>query len=545
MSGAPVEVVGLTIRDAVGRTVVDGVSVEVPAGATLGVVGESGSGKTTLALSLLGVVRPGLRATAGAVMVDGLPVLTADRRALRRLRRRTVSYLGQDPAASLNPTMRVGRLVSELLIDRGPAAQAEVADRLSAVGLPADADFARRYPHQLSGGQQQRVALARSLANDPSVLVLDEPTTGLDVVIQELVLTELAAQRDRLGLTTIVISHDLAVVARLADEVIVIRAGAKVDQGEVLGLFSRPAHDYTAALVSAVPDPSRPADRPPRAGAGAGGPCLEVVELSASYQRARRGGAGRRPGGVPVVAGVSLRLDAGECLALVGPSGSGKTTIARCVAGLHRPDRGHVALRGTRLAADAARRSVAQRGRIQLVPQDPYGSLNPRRTVGAAIARPLRTLRHLSRAAAARATEDLLDRVRLRHDLAQRYPRELSGGERQRVAIARALAAGPELLVCDEVTSALDVSVQAGILQLLDDLRAQLGLTLLFITHDFGVVARIADRVAVLDGGRICEQGPGGEVLARPEHEATRRLLAACRSLDGELARRARSGTAS
>jgi peptide/nickel transport system ATP-binding protein len=550
VSGATVDVAGLTIRDMTGRPVIDDVSFHIPAGTNLGIVGESGSGKTTLALALLGVIRTGLHTTAGQATVDGLSVLRADQRALRRLRRHVVSYLGQDPAASLNPTMRVGPLVAELLDSKGSgkrAVRAAVAERLAAVGLPNDAEFARRYPHQLSGGQQQRVALARSLASDPSVLILDEPTTGLDVVIQELVLTELDAQRRRLGFTTVVISHDLSVVARMADQAAVMRAGVTVDAGDVVDLFSRPQHPYTAALVAACPDPRRTLTRPPPASrSSAPEPCLEVVDLHASHGGPRRPQLirGRRRvgqqgwGGVVAAAGVSLQVQEAECVALVGSSGSGKTTIARCIAGLHRRDDGQVRLRGHPLDADVARRSVDQRGRIQLIPQEPYGSLNPRRKVGTAITRPLHTVRGLDRDTAAREVTALLKRVALRPELADRYPRELSGGERQRVAIARALATHPEALICDEITSALDTSVQAEILDLLDDLRAQLGLALLFITHDLGVVARIASRVLVLDHGTICEQGAVAQVLSHPVHDTTRRLVAACRSLDSELAQR-------
>jgi ABC-type glutathione transport system ATPase component len=366
------------------------------------------------------VIRRGLHATAGQASVNGLPVLGADRRALLRLRQHVVSYLGQDPATSLNPSMRVGRIVTGLLDGPTPG---KLAQRLAAVGLPSDVAFARRYPHQLSGGQQQRLALARALATDPALLILDEPTTGLDVIIQELVLTELAAQRQRLGFTTVVISHDLAVIARLAEHTIVMRAGLTVDRGEVIDLFSRPQHEYTATLVAASPDPRRALMGPSRLfSAAAPESRLDVVDLYASHGGPRRG--------VFAAAGVTLWIHAAECVALVGSSGSGKTTIARCIAGLHRPGSGQVRLHGVPLAADVTRR----------------------------------------------------------------YPDELSGGERQRVAIARALATRPEVLTCDEITSALDTSVQAGILDLLTGLRDQLGLALLLITHDLGVVARVADR---------------------------------------------------
>lgn len=295
MTGAAVDVRDLTICDTTGRAVVAGVSFQVAAGGTLGIVGESGSGKTTLALAVLGIVRPGLHRTAGQVLVDGRSVSTADARTLQHLRRRVISYLGQDPATSLEPTMRIHSIVSEVIAarrsggrSRGRSTDQAVPDRLRAVGLPGDDEFCRRYPHQLSGGQQQRVALARSLASDPSILILDEPTTGLDVVIQELILTELATQRHRLGFTTLVISHDLAVVARLADSVIVMQTASAVDAGSVVDLFSRPTNAYTATLVEACPDPSSLPARRPAVSPGVGTePRLEVVDLVAGYQSRR------------------------------------------------------------------------------------------------------------------------------------------------------------------------------------------------------------------------------------------------------------------
>lgn len=547
MTGAAIGVEGLTIRDATGRPVVDKVSFDVPAGSSLGIVGESGSGKTTLALAVLGIVRPGLRLTDGRVSLDGESVTTADRRTLQHLRRRVISYLGQDPATGLEPTMRVRSIVAETLAERrffDRAVVGNVANRLSAVGLPDSQEFLRRFPHQLSGGQQQRIALARSLASDPAVLILDEPTTGLDVIIQELILTELAGQRRRLGFTTLVISHDLAVVARMADSAIVMREGCAVDRGDVVDLFARPYHAYTATLVAACPDPCaiRSHFVPSQARSDAR-PRLEAIDLVATHQprpsMRRRRLPDRRPAGVVMAAaGVSLEVFNGECVALVGSSGSGKTTIARTLTGLHRRQSGQVLLDGRPLDADVTRRTVEQRGRIQLIPQDPYGSLNPRRTVGATISRPLQTLSGHDAADVSSEVAGLLARVRLAPELARRYPRELSGGERQRVAIARALAARPEVLICDEITSALDTSVQASILDLIGELRSQLGLAVLVITHDFGVVARLVDRIIVLDHGTICEQGPVVDVLSRPVHPTTRQLLAACRSLRVELEQR-------
>ncbi|MGH3697001.1 MAG: ABC transporter ATP-binding protein [Pseudonocardiaceae bacterium] len=445
-----------------------------------------------------------------------------------------IAYLGQDPAGALTPSMRIGAQITERLTVRRPRRSdhdAQLGQRLGAVGLGGERAFQRRYPGQLSGGQQQRVALARALACDPRVLVLDEPTTGLDVVTQDLVLAEIARQRARLGLALVVISHDLAVVARLADVVLVLQDGVCVERGDLVDLLSAPAHRHTAALVATCPDAKQP--RPARSAQRRGGaPLLEVTDLSAAY----RG----RGGGIVAADQVNLTVRAGECTALVGASGSGKTTLARCIAGLHLAEQGTIALAGDAVARDVRRRTVDQRRRIQLIPQDPLGSLNPRWRAGQSVARPLRVLHGADAATARRRVAELLERVRLAPGLADRYPSQLSGGQRQRVAIARALAAGPELLLCDEITSALDTSVQATVLDLLDELRRDLGLGLLFVTHDLGVVARVADRVVVLDHGRICEQAATADLLAHPEHPKTRELLNASPSLSAELtARRA------
>jgi peptide/nickel transport system ATP-binding protein len=521
-----IDVGDLTVRDRAGHAVVKDLSLVVPNGEALGIVGESGSGKTTAALAILGAIRPGLRLATGTVLVDGEPIFDLSERRRRALRRETLSYLGQDPAASLNPTMRIGAQLADPCTQRPSPEQ--ILDRLKAVGLPADPALVRRFPHELSGGQQQRVALARALANDPRIVILDEPTTGLDVVTQDLVLSELARQRAQRGFALVVISHDLAVVARLADRLLVMRSGSVVDEGDCDELLARPSHPYTATLVAACPDLARA--RPRRdARAASGPPPIEVSGLGAGHPS--------RGGGPAIVAAddVSFSVLAGECLALVGASGSGKTTIARCLVGLHRSEAGVVRIAGAPAADQASRRPLAQRRAVQLVPQDPLDSLNPRRKAGASIQRPLRLLRGLGTAEAVAEVVRLLELVRLSPELADRHPRALSGGERQRVAIARALAAQPEVLVCDEITSALDVSVQEDVLAVLDDLRLKLGLAVVFISHDLGVVARVADRVLVLDQGVVREQGPLSMVLAKPSHETTKALVTASPSLAAVL----------
>ena len=570
--------------------VVEDVSFEVLAGEVLGLVGESGSGKTTVAQALLGYTRPGLRLVSGSVAVRGEELVGRSEPELRRLRGRLVSYVPQDPATALNPSIRVGNHVREVLkahgIERGVDERVEAV--LQRVHLPAERAFQRRFPHQLSGGQQQRLAIALALVCDPPLVVLDEPTTGLDVVTQARILSEIARLQRESDVALVYVSHDLAVVSSIADRVAVMYAGRIVEEGPTQAIVSTPRHPYSAGLISSVPDHVEPrrlvgipgvavgvADRPP--GCAFAGRCslridrceeampplvaigerhlvrclrweatllpeilrreddgltaelepplLAVEGLSASH-RTRRG---------TVVAAeeIGFSVEAGSCVALVGESGSGKTTIARCIVGLHAPTDGRILLEGKPLARHAGQRAREERRAIQIVFQNPYDSLNPRRTVEDAISWPMRSLRGLGARAARPEVARMLERVRLPASLARRYPGELSGGERQRVAIARALAASPKLLVCDEVTSALDVSIQAAVLDLLAELRRELQVSLLFISHDLGVVASVADRVLVLENGLICEEGEVRAVLSAPRSAYTARLVEAAPSIAG------------
>jgi peptide/nickel transport system ATP-binding protein len=585
------EVRDLRVELESGAPIVRDLSLDLRAGEVLGLVGESGSGKTTTALALLGYARPGVRVVSGHLTVAGEPVPKGDESVARRFRGRLVAYVPQDPGNALNPALRVGSAIQDMLdAHRGDVVERSVGAALEAVELPSTTEFARRYPHQLSGGQQQRVTIAMALVCEPPLVVLDEPTTGLDVITQARVIDELRRLRAERDLAMVYVSHDLSVVAQIADRIAVMYAGSIVEEGPAAELLRRPRHPYTRGLVESIPDHVRPralrsmpgvpleageehigcafaprcpqrrerctAETPalervagssgvrcfewrstppislhePRAAASSrtAGPLLEIDDLVASY-------TGRHET-VIAADGVSFALVAGGCTALVGESGSGKTTIARCVAGLHAPAAGRILLQGAPLAGLARKRNLEQRRRIQIVFQNPYDSLNPRHRVGDAIARPARLLRGLSRGEAAEEVRGLLDRVRLPARLVDRYPGELSGGERQRVAIARALAARPDVVVCDEVTSALDVSVQAAVLELLDQLRRELGVALLFITHDLGVVATVADDVIVLERGAVCEAGPVARVLGEPEAEYTRRLLAAAPSLSSAAA---------
>ena len=576
---------GLRLELASGEPVVEDVSFRVGAGEVLGLVGESGSGKTTTALALLGYTRPGVRISRGTIEVGGKRLSSLGEAAVRRYRGRLISYVPQDPAASLNPSVRVGDQVAAML-ERSPEVGRRVAETLELVQLPSSRDFQRRFPHQLSGGQQQRVAIAAALVCRPSVVLMDEPTTALDVVTQARLLAQVRRLQRELGLAIVYVSHDLAVVASIADRIAVMYAGRVIEEGPAASVLSEPRHPYSLGLLSSIPDPGEPrllrsipgvavgvGDRPsgcafaPRCAQRlpaceeampplerlAGDRLVRCPEWrrTPGLQPELRAPAGARPnvaaallavedlraehlgrGSCLIAASqVSFALARSECVASVGESGSGKTTIARCVAGLHAPARGRLLLEGAPLAPLAAARTREARRRIQIVFQNPYDSLNPRHRVGDSVARPARVLRGLSRREAEAEVAALLERVRLPARLAQRFPGELSGGERQRVAIARALAAKPDLVVCDEITSALDVSVQAAVLELLAELRAELGLALLLITHDLGVVASVADRVLVLEGGVVCEQGPVLQLLSHPEHEYTQRLVAAAPTL--------------
>jgi peptide/nickel transport system ATP-binding protein len=580
--GAVLRTEGLRVETTAGLPIVDDLSLSLEPGKILAVVGESGSGKTTAALAILGYARRGARISDGHVTVAGEALLGRSASELRRLRGRLISYVPQDPATSLNPSMRIGDQIGAVLRAHLPDQLSEqrVAAALEQVGLPGDREFRRRFPHQLSGGQQQRVAIAVALVCSPAVIVLDEPTTALDVVTQSRILDEIRRLRDKLGVAMVYVSHDLAVVASIADRIGVFYAGRLVELGPARELLRDAKHPYTRALLAAVPEHIEPRQLRGIPGAAPGlaerqagcafaprcplatersrreRPALEEVaegHLVACHEVARSGALATelpppvhrtgarsvpslqvrglhatypsRQGPVQVCHDISFEIPAGTSLAVVGESGSGKTTLARCIAGLHPRSGGDVLLAGAPLAPTAARRSGDQRRRVQMVFQNPYASLNPAHRVGDSVVRSAVVLRHLDRARAEREARRLLDLVRLPARTFERYPGELSGGERQRVAIARALVAEPELLICDEITSALDVSVQAAVIELLESLREELRLSLLFISHDLAVVATVADSVVVLERGVVRERGEVATVLSSPSDAYTRRLL--------------------
>ncbi len=518
--GTVVRVADLAISYAAGRTdvpVVRGVSFEIRAGRALGLVGESGSGKSTVARTLLAHLRRGSRIVGGAVEVAGDDVFALSPAATRELRGGTAAVVAQNAGQALTPSMRVGRQLREALESHGlPSEDERVEELIRLVRLPDPATIVRRYPHQLSGGQQQRIAIAMAVAARPRVLVLDEPTTALDVVTQAAVLTLIRDLARELGMAVLLVSHDLGVVSTMVDEIAVMRDGVIVEHRPTAELFASPEHPYTRELLAAIPG-----------GPGAAGPA--PAEDQVTPMVVADGLVVRYARGLPpAVSDVSFTIAPRETLAVVGESGSGKTTLATALAGLVPTESGTFRFQGDGVEGDltsaVAGRSPALRRAVQLVFQNADTSLNPRRTVGAAIARPLKLF--TGRASAERVGE-ILTEVGLSPDFAARLPNQLSGGQRQRVGIARALAAGPQLVIADEITTALDVRVQAEILDLLAGLQRDKGLSCLFISHDLAVVRGVADRVAVMTGGRIVEIGPTERVFGGPNHPYTRQLLAA------------------
>ncbi len=578
---------------------VDGVSFDIAAGECYALLGESGCGKSMTALGIMRLLPPGARAGCGTVAFEGRELLGLAESEMRELRGGGIGMIFQEPATSLNPVLTVGRQITEALQLHaglsGAAARTRAAELLDQVGIPDARRRLDEFPFQLSGGLRQRVMIAIALAGSPRLLIADEPTTALDVTIQAQVLDLLDRLRREQGMALLLITHDLGVVARMADRVGIMYAGQLVEEAPRRDFFARPAHPYSSRLFAALPDAGRrggrlatipgvvpPADArhagcrfvdrcaearpecrtaaPPwhevgegqrvrcvlpvarpavaaeegaeaTAAADASRPLLDVADLRVHFP-IRRGLLRRAVGAVRAVDGLSLQLAPGRTLALVGESGCGKTTAGKAMLQLLRPTAGRVALDGVELTACSGGELRPLRAKMQMVFQDPFASLNPRLRVGDIIAEGMNALGGGGEAAASIGA--LLEQVGLRADMAGRYPHEFSGGQRQRIAIARALAVRPRLLICDEPTSALDVSVQAQILNLLSDLQRELGLAYLFITHNIAVVDYLAHEVAVMYLGRVVEQGSAAEVLRSPRHPYTRALLAAVPRVDGE-----------
>ncbi|OBG99477.1 ABC transporter ATP-binding protein [Mycobacterium sp. E2699] len=508
------------------RAVVCGVDLTVRRGQTVAVVGESGSGKSTTAAAILGLLPPGGRISAGRIVFDGLDITAADRRVLRSIRGRDIGYVPQDPMTNLNPVWKVGFQVREALRTNasGRDARRRALELLAEAGMPDPVRQAAKYPHQLSGGMCQRALIAIGLAGRPKLLIADEPTSALDVTVQRRVLDHLQGLTAELGTALLLITHDLALAAERAETVVVVHRGLVVETVAAQSILREPRHEYTQRLVAAAPSltprtrahiPTRPTDD-----------LLAASELTKVYRESR--GAPWRHTEFRAVDAVSFRVRRASTLAIAGESGSGKSTLARMVLGLLPPTSGTVVFDGTDINDKLGReRALAFRRRVQPVFQNPYSSLDPRYSVFRAVEEPLRIHRVGDRKQRERAVRELLDQVALPSSVSARLPRELSGGQRQRVAIARALALRPEVLVCDEAVSALDVLVQAQILDLLAELQSELGLTYLFISHDLAVIRQIADDVLVMRAGRVVERAPTEELFTRPRHEYTRRLLEA------------------
>ena len=524
---------------------VDGVSFSVRRGEVLAVVGESGSGKTVTAKTILGLL-PSTATASGVVLLSGhaageragtsADVIAVGKGRLRELRGSDVAMVFQEPGTALNPVYTVGWQIAEGLrahrkISRKQA-RAEAIEIMGRVGIPDAEQRVDQYPHQFSGGQKQRIVIAMALVLDPGLIVADEPTTALDVTVQAEILDLLRRCRDDFGASVLLITHNLGVVADLADRVAVMYQGSVVEENDVRSLFADPQQDYTKALLAAVPSVGegaaraevRARERTERRGA-AGSDDANDALIVASRLRIQYPGRIGRPGFV-AVDGVDLAVGPGEVLGLVGESGSGKTTIARAVAGLTKVTGGSLKVLGLEMNGVRERDFRRLRGDIGFVFQDPASSFNPLLTIAECVAEPL-IVHHQADTKAARArVDEMLEAVQLPRSFGDRFPHELSGGQRQRASLARALVLSPKLVIADEPTSALDVSVQARVLELFADLQRQLGFASLFISHDLAVVDMLSDRIAVLYHGQLVEEGPGEVILGHPEHPYTQRLLA-------------------
>ncbi|MDN5631246.1 ABC transporter ATP-binding protein [Glutamicibacter protophormiae] len=618
-----------------GGLILDDVSFRLRPGRILALVGESGSGKTTAALACMNHLRSGLELRGGTVELqegasrfhrDAVDLLTLSEKQMRQLRGGTIAYVPQDPALSLNGSLRVGEQIAEVLRahEFGRNARerdARVAEVLSEVGLPSDSAYQRRFPHQLSGGQQQRIGIAMAFACRPAVIILDEPTTGLDVATQDLVLKTIYQLTTKHDVAGLYITHDLAVVAQVANDVAVMLHGQIVEDGPAERVLRHPEHPYTRSLLAAVPDmqgarvmgggpavsplasvrapwddgrsaathftaddavstpradapdpapsgqeavatsaeagaaaglgladstgePTRPEPSGPARGSSVRGTAPGATRAAGGRAVTRERGAGgvvvpgreNEPvvrlrdlrmayGPAVILDGINLELEAGQTTMLLGESGSGKTTLSRSVAGLNDGYTGDVLLDGEVLAPSTRRRSNEQRRRIQYVFQSPFSSLNPRRSIGDSLQVPLQMGGGMNREQRRAAVADALDAVRLGRSYIDRRPGELSGGERQRAAVARALVNAPSVLVCDEITSALDVSVQASVIELLRELQHERGLAMLFVTHNIALARHISHKLAVLERGKLVDYGPTDTVLRNPRHAYTRSLL--------------------
>jgi peptide/nickel transport system ATP-binding protein len=510
---------------------VERASLSLAAGRTLAIVGESGSGKSTTAMAVIGLLPGNGRIIRGSIRFDGQELVGLPESRMRAIRGRSIGLVPQDPMSNLNPVTRIGTQVAETLLVHGMATSKnvdrKVVEILTAAGLPNAAERARQYPHEFSGGMRQRALIAIGLACRPRLLIADEPTSALDVTVQRAILDQIERMTRELGTSVLLITHDLGLAAERASDVVVMHRGRVVEAGPAQQLLNDPRHPYTQSLVRAAPSvaavrlrPDAAAGEHPAGKAAATGNIVELRDLTKVYRI--RGKAED----FYAAHNVTLDIPRGQTVALVGESGSGKTTTARMLLKLIEPTSGTMLFDGMDVATLAKDRLRDFRQRVQPVFQDPYSSLNPMFTVERIVEEPLKTYKRGNPAERSARVRELLDQVALPQSVLRRYPAELSGGQRQRVAIARALALKPELLVCDEPVSALDVLVQAQILKLLGDLQAELGLSYLFISHDLAVVRLISDYVCVMKDGELVEAAGTEEVFRNPRHPYTRQLLA-------------------
>ncbi|MFC0042317.1 dipeptide ABC transporter ATP-binding protein [Actinomadura rayongensis] len=532
MSDSLLSINGLAVsyRTRTGRVpAVRGVDLDVRPGEIVALVGESGSGKSTLAHAVIRLLADNASIDAGRVEFDGADLTGLSEKELRTVRGARIGLVPQDPGVSLNPVKRVGEQVAEVLrlhdLSTRRSTPADAIEVLERAGLPEPALRARQYPHELSGGMRQRVLIAIAIAARPKLIVADEPTSALDVTVQRRILDHLQHLTEELGSAVLLVTHDLGVAADRAQRIAVMSRGRIVESGPARDVLDAPSDAYTRRLLASAPSLSvaRPRTNP-AAPAPAETPLVTVENLVKEFRLPQGAGAKRI---VRAVDGIDLAVRRGETLALVGESGSGKSTTARLVLRLAQPTSGRIVFDGEDVTAARGGRLRGLRRRAQLVYQNPYASLDPRFSIGEVISEPLRAFRVGDRASRAERARHLLERVALPASILDRRPAELSGGQRQRVAIARALALSPDLVVCDEPVSALDVSVQAQVLELLAELQADTGVAYLLISHDLAVVRQIAHRVAVMRAGRIVETGATDELFDHPEHPYTRDLLAA------------------
>jgi peptide/nickel transport system ATP-binding protein len=507
---------------------VRGISFDVCQGEIVCLLGESGSGKSVIAQAVMGLLPKTLVRSSGDIFLLGESVCSVSSERLRQLRGEKMAMVFQEPMTALNPIMTCGAQVEEQLLQHTKLSAAQrrlkILEIFTRVKLPEPERIYRSYPHQLSGGQRQRIVIALALILKPALLICDEPTTALDVTTQAEILSLIAELQAQNNTAVLFITHDLGVVAEIADRVVVLKLGELIEQGERLEVLQQPKQAYTQMLLAAVPG-LNPKQRPPVEETY---PLLETSKLCKTYLT---GAWPRRKHRLDAAKDISLKVRPGETVGIVGESGSGKSTVARCIARLLEPSAGEIFAEGQSVAKVSGRQLYRFRSQVQIVFQDPYRSLNPRRTVGDSIIEgPLNF--GVSHSEAWQQAQDLMTLVRLSPDALQRYPNEFSGGQRQRISIARALACKPKVLIADEAVSALDVSVQAQILELLDDIQKRFHLGILFITHDLRVASQICDRVIVMQRGQIVEQGMIKDVFVNPQHAYTQTLLAAAPGRD-------------